>query len=166
MSFQIILVRIAGDFTQVIERHGAHTVRSGADPGSVGSPTFRESLVGLRALADDRASNTGNFINQSLQIFQVSLGILLNEPRLSGIRLSLKTRSAVCNPQQRDPQAGIAGGADNFFRQQIRIVVGRAIRRVVEIMKLADGSDPAQRHFQKGQARSVVDIFRGQARRG
>src|SRR5947199_10831072 len=83
-----------------------------------------------------------------------------NKSRLSWIRLGVVTRSRISNAQERNAQSDVARRANHFLRQQIRIVVSLSVRRVMKVMKLADGRDAAQSHFEKRHARSIVNIFR------
>src|SRR5437588_8226972 len=99
VNFEVTLVSKTDDFAKVSERHGAHTVRSNPDPSRVGSPTVREGLIRRLALAYARASDT---IDQCFQIFQIDFRIVFDKARLFGVRLSLKPRTRIRNPQQPD----------------------------------------------------------------
>src|SRR5439155_21606570 len=87
VNFEVTLVSKTNNFAKVSERHGAHTVRSDANPRRVGSPTVREGLIRRLALAYARASDIAD---QRFQVLQIDLRIAFDKARLFGIRLSLK----------------------------------------------------------------------------
>src|SRR5260370_41476020 len=99
-------------------------------------------------------------------MLQVDFRVTSNESLVFGIWLGLIPGARIGDAKQRDSQTNIARRADDSLRQEILIVVRPTVRRVMKIMKLADRRDAAEGHFQKRHPRSVVDIFRPQARRG
>ena len=52
---------------------------------------------------------------------------------------------------------------DHFAREQVWIGIGRAVRCVMNVVKLADRGDPRQRHLEKREARCRVNFFRSEA---
>src|SRR5437870_9401351 len=132
---EIVMVRILDQISQIIERYRAHTVGRDTNPGRVSSPTnrrpvagrprgvvAREGLIAHRVLADARATDK-NISVQPLQILQENLRTAFNESRLPGVWVGFKTRARISDAEQSNPQANIPSGADNFFCQQIRMVV-------------------------------------------
>ena len=143
---QSLLVSVADYFFQIIERHRAHTVWRNTNPGA---PFLVRTIR-----------------SQLLKTFQIKLRIGFDEPSLLRIRIALVTGTGIGDPQQSYAQPHVTGGAHDFFGQQIWIVVLAAIRRVVQIVKLPDGGDAAERHLEKRHARRVIDIIRSEARCG
>ena len=57
----------------------------------------------------------------------------------------------VAGVEQGDPDPGLARGGDQRRADLVRIVVGLAAGRVVEVVELADRGDPGERHLGEGR---------------
>ena len=83
---------------------------------------------------------------------QINVRISFNESRLSRIRLGLEPRTNVGYLQEPDAQPDVACRTNDFFCQEISIIVGLSVGRVMQVMKLADGGDSRERHLEKCHA--------------
>src|SRR6266850_1430035 len=95
-----------------------------------------------------------------LQIPEIGFRIFFDETNLLRIGFTLVTGTRIGNPQQSDSQPNVLGGANNFFGEQVWILVRSAVWPMMKVMKFSDSRDAAQGHFEEGHARGVVDIFR------
>ena len=70
------------------------------------------------------------------------------DPR-SGVAVAeaLDPAVQVARVEQRDPQPGRARGGEHRAAHRVRILVGRAVGRVVQVVELADAGDPGERHL-------------------
>jgi hypothetical protein len=82
--------------------------------------------------------------------------VAFDEARLLRVGRRLETGARVGDAQQRDAQTNVARGADDLFSEQVGVGIKRPVGRVVQIVKLADGGDAAEEHFEKGHACGVV----------
>src|SRR5207237_5352233 len=109
-----------------------------------------------------RDADPNHFITsaeQLFEIFQISFRRVFDKTDLKQVCFGLITSPRVGNAQQRDANADISRSANHFSGEKIWIRVSRAIRRAMNVVKLANGRNSGQRHLEKSQPRSRINFF-------
>ena len=83
----------------------------------------------------------------------------LKEADLAGITRQSISRAKVCGAQQNDSEANGLGSGNHLLAQQIWVVVGLAIRGIVQVVKLTDRSGSSQDHLKKCHAHDNMLVF-------
>ena len=102
-----------------------------------------EPLAGHRAqrvrrVADGHERVAGDGLGQPLDPAQVGLGARVAEAPLPGRRAAARARARVRGEQEHDAHAHGAGRLDDRQRERVGLLVGRAVRLVVDVVELAD----------------------------
>ncbi len=126
------------DLSQIIERHRTNAVRGNA-----------ESHIGRFGR---------NFMDQRIHVGE-KVGRDFEESLLAWIVGQLKAGPKVSAAQQNNTDANRLRRRDHFFAQQVRIVVGQAIRCSMQIVKFTYRGRTGERHFKKCHARDVVNLL-------
>ena len=103
---------------------------------------------------------------QSVRIGEEIFHTRRDEARLQRVGLLLPPGANVGGALQGYTHADLLRGTHHQMRQEIPFLIGGSIGRMVQVVKLADGGDAAQYHFEKCHSRGVIDIVRREARGG
>ncbi len=104
---------------------------------------------GVDRRTDDRAVVSGQLARPCCG---PAVGVAVGVARLHALDRCPEPAGEVAGVEQRDPDAGLAGGLDQGAAHRVGVVVGRAVGLVVQVVELADGGDPGGRHLAVGGA--------------
>jgi hypothetical protein len=88
------------------------------------------------------------------------------ETRLARVWRFVIAGARVGAHQESEADADGIRSADDLPREQVRIVIGLAVRLMMQVVKLADVGDAAEGHLEEGHPRDIVDVLRRKPGRG
>ena len=129
----LVLLRLLGDVG--VQRPPRRPLRDGA----------RRRRVDRAHAVDRRADARGRALLERVHALGPGAGVGVAEARDAAVQ--------VARVEQRDADARVGGRRQHRAAHRVRVVVGRAVGRVVEVVELADAGDAGQRHLAERRAR-------------
>jgi len=123
-------------------------------------PRPRERADAVRCEPDAHARVTRMARSQRIDVAERIVDVAIDEAPLPRFERAPIARPLVHAAQHRDAQPGVARGAHHGVGEQRALGVGRPVRLVVDVMKLADSRDARHRELDEGEVRERVERLR------